>query len=147
MVRIVESGQPFSREDVERLNLLLANLGNNFSIPGQEPATKPVLPPLPPATTPATPAVSAEDAAAAEMTLCLNLASDGDLLREFITELRERLDNTEQSVLVLENRSHDAKKLNTIFHVEVCDDDFLFVQQCVQHGPYDRKNRRQNARR
>jgi two-component system chemotaxis sensor kinase CheA len=50
-----------------------------------------------------------------ELPLNLNIADDGDLLREFITESREHLDNIEQGVLVLENHPADAETLNTVF--------------------------------
>src|SRR5262249_7678644 len=50
-----------------------------------------------------------------ELSLDLNIANDADLLREFITESREHLDNIEQGVLVLENNPTDAEVLNTIF--------------------------------
>jgi two-component system chemotaxis sensor kinase CheA len=50
-----------------------------------------------------------------EPPLDLNIAEDVDLLREFITESREHLDNIEQGVLVLENQPADVETLNTIF--------------------------------
>jgi two-component system chemotaxis sensor kinase CheA len=50
-----------------------------------------------------------------EQSMELNLAGDGDLLREFATESREHLDNIEQGVLVLEKSPDDAETLNTIF--------------------------------
>jgi two-component system, chemotaxis family, sensor kinase CheA len=50
-----------------------------------------------------------------ELPLNLNLGKDTDILREFITESREHLDNIEQGVLVLENQPADAETLNTIF--------------------------------
>ncbi len=52
---------------------------------------------------------------AEEAPLELNLAADADLLREFITESREHLDNIEHGVLVLEHSPNEAEKLNTIF--------------------------------
>jgi two-component system chemotaxis sensor kinase CheA len=64
--------------------------------------------PLPPL--PAEPSNPAEEAP-----LILNLTDDADLLREFITESREHLDNIEQGVLVLENSPSDSEMLNTIF--------------------------------
>ncbi len=45
----------------------------------------------------------------------LNVAGDAELLREFITESREHLDNIEQGVLVLEKEPANAEMLNTVF--------------------------------
>jgi two-component system chemotaxis sensor kinase CheA len=116
MVRIVESGQPFSRENIEWLNTLLAGLENNPEVPCcQAPAPEPE--PVPPAAAPA-PAMApapAEISIAPELELNLNLASDADLLREFISESREHLDNIEQGVLVLEKQPDNAETLNTVF--------------------------------
>ena len=47
--------------------------------------------------------------------LNLNVADDADLLREFISESREHLDNIEQGVLVLEQHPDNAETLNTVF--------------------------------
>ena len=116
MVRIVESGKPFSRENIEWLNTLLAGLENNPEVPFcQAPAPEPE--PVPPAAAPA-PAMApapAEISIAPELELNLNLASDADLLREFISESREHLDNIEQGVLVLEKQPDNAETLNTVF--------------------------------
>ncbi len=116
MVRIVESGQPFSRQNVEWLNTLLAGLENNPEAPrGQPPAPEPE--PVPPAAAPA-PEIAPAPAGvsiAPEIELNLNLDSDADLLREFITESREHLDNIEQGVLVLEKHPDNAEMLNTVF--------------------------------
>jgi two-component system chemotaxis sensor kinase CheA len=57
----------------------------------------------------------AEISIAPELELNLNLASDADLLREFISESREHLDNIEQGVLVLEKQPDNAETLNTVF--------------------------------
>jgi two-component system chemotaxis sensor kinase CheA len=114
VVRIVESGQPFNPENIEWLNTLLANLQKQFSAPGQMPAHLPAVSP-PPVAAPADSSASAKSAAAEETGLNLNIASDGDLLREFITESREHLDNIEQGVLVLEKQPENAEMLNTVF--------------------------------
>ena len=45
----------------------------------------------------------------------VNIGEDGDLLREFIAESREHLDNIERGVLVLEEHPADAETLNTVF--------------------------------
>ncbi|MGO8766758.1 MAG: chemotaxis protein CheW [Limisphaerales bacterium] len=50
-----------------------------------------------------------------ELPLNLNVADDADLLREFISESREHLDNIEQGVLVLEQHPDNAETLNTVF--------------------------------
>ena len=128
-VRIVESGQPFSADDITWLRALLArvhelagatNSSNSVTPASAQPspsapaspaanqlhaATSAPLPPLP-----AEPSIPAEEAP-----LILNLKDDADLLREFITESREHLDHIEQGVLVLENSPSDAEMLNTIF--------------------------------
>jgi two-component system, chemotaxis family, sensor kinase CheA len=116
MVRIVESGQPFNAEHMEWLNTLLACLEKNFEAPGQPPAAAPAPVSKPAAPKPAaSPAPVPQGGAAAEMELTLNIASDADLLREFITESREHLDNIEQGVLVLEKEPANAEMLNTVF--------------------------------
>ncbi len=51
----------------------------------------------------------------AELALILNLESDQDLLREFINESQEHLQNIENGVLVLEENPKDADTLNSIF--------------------------------
>jgi len=117
MVGIVESGQPFGAGDIAWLKELaaqipaLAGAGGSASA-GAAPITPaPIIFPMPlPAAAPA-PAPEAAD----ELTLHLNLAEDADLLREFITESREHLDNIEHGVLVLENRPADAETLHTVF--------------------------------
>ncbi len=122
-VRIVESGQPFTPDDIIWLNDLLARVQTLADVTDSStaPATPaPATPPAPPAPLPPTaPAADAmlEDIAVPveEAPLNLNLAEDADLLREFITESREHLDNIEQGVLVLENSPSDAEVLNTIF--------------------------------
>jgi two-component system chemotaxis sensor kinase CheA len=129
-VRIVESGQPFSADDIAWLKDLLARVqalgdpaASSSAAVAPAPATPPASPasvapapaPAPaasaaPASAPAEPPLPAEEAP-----LNLNLTEDTDLLREFITESREHLDNIEQGVLILENCPSDAEVLNTIF--------------------------------
>jgi len=115
MVRIVESGQPFSPENIEWLNGLLADIEKNPAAPGLPPAPKPAPAPSPIAPAPSVPLVPVENSIVAETELNLNVASDGDLLREFITESREHLDHIEQGVLVLEKEPANAETLNTVF--------------------------------
>lgn len=50
-----------------------------------------------------------------EPTLTLNLEQDEELLKEFINESQEHLQNIEQGVLVLEQQPNDADTLNSIF--------------------------------
>ena len=115
MVRIVESGQPFSPENIEWLNGLLADIEKNPAAPGLPPAPKPAPAPSPIAPAPSVPLVPVGNSIVAETELNLNVASDGDLLREFITESREHLDHIEQGVLVLEKEPANAETLNTVF--------------------------------
>jgi len=129
VVRIVESGRPFSADDIAWLNDLLARVqalvspaASSTASAAPAPAATQPAPTPPAASVPIPPAPAAEPAKAAapvvppeEAPLKLNLAEDTDLLREFITESREHLDNIEQGVLVLENSPTDSEVLNTIF--------------------------------
>ena len=58
---------------------------------------------------------SATPAGEDEPTFTLNVELDGELLREFINESNEHLQNIEQGMLVLEENPTDADTLNTIF--------------------------------
>jgi two-component system chemotaxis sensor kinase CheA len=116
IVRIVESGQPFNHDNIEWLNNLLTNLERQFSCPDETPGPAPVVPAQPAATPiPTVTPKPAKRTANEETALNLNIASDGDLLREFITESREHLDNIEQGVLVLEREPANSETLNTVF--------------------------------
>jgi two-component system chemotaxis sensor kinase CheA len=124
-VRIVESGQSFTQADLDWLNACLGQLQqlqkkcrqvetasaeHAFQPPAHPPISADLpLPKLEPETAPAVPAAG-DDAP-----LNLNIASDADLLREFLNESREHLDNIEQGVLVLENSPRDSEMLNTVF--------------------------------
>jgi two-component system chemotaxis sensor kinase CheA len=115
MVHIVESGRPFSAEDIEWLNALLGQIGKND---GEMPETPSGFGAQRQAGRDAAlqgPARPAGSSVAAEAELNLNIAGDADLLREFITESREHLDNIEQGVLVLERQPDNAEMLNTVF--------------------------------
>ena len=59
--------------------------------------------------------VADEPAEQSEPELTLNLATDQELLREFINESNEHLQNIENGVLVLEEQPADADTLNSIF--------------------------------
>jgi len=128
-VRIVESGQPFSADDITWLRALLARVHELAGATDSACSAPPVFA-LPSPSAPAAPAANQLHAATAmplpplpaepsipaeEAPLILNLTDDADLLREFITESREHLDNIEQGVLVLENSPSDSEMLNTIF--------------------------------
>ena len=129
VVRIVESGRPFSADDITWLNDLLSRVqalvspaASSTASATPAPAATQTAPPPPAASAPIPPAAATELAKEAapevppeEAPLKLNLAEDTDLLREFITESREHLDNIEQGVLVLENSPTDSEVLNTIF--------------------------------
>ena len=121
LVRIVESGHGFQPDEIQWLQDLLAKVSS--WIAGAAPTAQPAEAPPPPQPAPVPEAVSPPPAPAAapapaieeEAPLELNIESDGDLLREFINESREHLDNIEQGVLVLEHRPTDAETLNTVF--------------------------------
>jgi two-component system chemotaxis sensor kinase CheA len=53
--------------------------------------------------------------AAAETELTMNVEADGELLREFVNESQEHLQNIELGVLKLEEDPRDAETLNSIF--------------------------------
>jgi two-component system chemotaxis sensor kinase CheA len=50
-----------------------------------------------------------------ELPIVLNLESDGELLKEYVIESREHLNNIEQGALVLEEQPGDADTLNSVF--------------------------------
>ena len=115
LVKIVESGQPFQADEINWLKDLLARVQALAGSADSSAAGTRSAPPAP-ASIGATAPPAAEPALLAEEPpLNLNLAEDAELLREFITESREHLDNIEQGVLVLENSPDDAEVLNTIF--------------------------------
>jgi len=116
MVKIVESGKSFMVEDLRWLKDLFTHIellagGTGSSVVSTAPGSG--LPGTPSITAPAGEAVAT--VTSEDPPLNLDVAGDGDLLREFITESREHLDNIEQGVLVLENQPADAETLNTIF--------------------------------
>jgi two-component system chemotaxis sensor kinase CheA len=126
VVRIVESGKPFNAENIEWLNTLLSRIEKLAGEAHENPLGSGVRQPsgalelsAPVQEQQKTAAVQDTVAPATpigeELPLNLNIASDGDLLREFITESREHLDNIEQGVLVLEKESANAEMLNTVF--------------------------------
>jgi two-component system chemotaxis sensor kinase CheA len=119
VVSIVESGQPFKPENITWLKDLHAKIQMLVSSPaapsspGAAPASEPSSPPT--TATPPPPPEPEIHALAEEPALNLNIADDADLLREFITESREHLDNIEHGVLVLENQPSNSEMLSTVF--------------------------------
>lgn len=110
MVEIVESGQPFDAPAID----WLSQLWNTLQINGRPGDAKVGnLTVHGPVTAPGEEIVA--DLDAEEVLLTLNISEDGELLREFVTESREHLDNIEQGVLVLEQQPADAETLNTVF--------------------------------
>ena len=121
MVGIVETGKDFKADDIAWLKELQAKIqalagpadSSSAAAPVPETPAVPAATPVPAAAsapTKETPSVLAEEAP-----LNLNLADDADLLREFINESREHLDNIEHGVLILENKPADSETLNTVF--------------------------------
>lgn len=109
VVRIVESGKPFTQDEVAWLCELLSGLQ---ALTGMGASQTPA--PAKDAGGPVN-AGGSEPAATGDQAVELNLESDAELLREFINESREHLDNIEQGVLVLEEQPDDAEMLNTVF--------------------------------
>ncbi len=95
--------------------LTLAQAGRELpALPAETAATGAAAPaPAPAANASATPAPSGE--LPPEEALEMNIESDGDLLREFINESGEHLQNIELGVLTLEENPTDADTLNSIF--------------------------------
>jgi two-component system chemotaxis sensor kinase CheA len=120
VVGVVESGQPFQANNIVWLKDLLAKiqvlvLPVASSATATAPAPEPSIPTsVPTAPAPAPPEPETQ-ALAEDPPLNLNIADDADLLREFITESREHLDNIEHGVLVLENQPLNDEMLNTVF--------------------------------
>jgi two-component system chemotaxis sensor kinase CheA len=133
VVKIVESGAPFQASDISWLNELLAQVQAMVGLANSLTPAVPAAPVAPvvvasAASEPAPPAAPTPEVSMEELPLTLNLADDTDLLREFIAESREHLDNIEQGVLVLENKPDDAEMLNTVFrafHTFKCGAGFL----------------------
>lgn len=115
LVGIVESGHPFTSSDIQWLQdvrqkaemcaLPCAHPGGA----GVEGAGSAPEEPTREATRTGVGPTAEEDL------LTLNIQDDADLLREFLNESREHLDNIEQGVLVLERCPTDAETLSTIF--------------------------------
>ncbi|MEY4916138.1 MAG: hypothetical protein RL616_51 [Verrucomicrobiota bacterium] len=114
LVLIVESGHPFSADNISWLNDLLPRVQ---ALAGEINGFPPPAPPAAPAAAVSTKAEASPHAEILAETppLELNLMDDAELLREFINESREHLDNIEHGVLVLENEPQNSETLNTVF--------------------------------
>ena len=116
MVAVVEAGKPFSPEEIAWLNELLLRLQSLARRPGNTPSSTAIAPaPVTPKPAPLSEIAQGIPNPAEEIPLVVNVESDGELLREFLTESREHLDNVEQGILVLEERPGDTETLNTVF--------------------------------
>lgn len=114
------SGHPYSEAQLELLN----NLASQLSSLRHDPSAQFVEPPIPGSAESGTPAehattASSEFGGGQDSTLdeftSINLEADGDILKEFVNESREHLDNIEQGILVLEDQPDDAETLSSIF--------------------------------
>src|SRR5271166_2757848 len=108
LVTAIESSQPFTPEQQQSLRDLRMTMAGLLDTPAEPPAPAEAGNEIPfPAPTPSQiPEASPPDAD--EETLILNIAQDVDLLREFLNESREHLDNIEQGVLVWERQPGDS---------------------------------------
>lgn len=119
VIEIVESGKAFTQENIDHLKGALTDLKHAFE------QSAPTAPETPAAT-------EAPTVAAAETTqpkppaqetlplpeetpLVMDIDGDGDILREFVNEGQEHLENIEQGVLALETDPKDADVLNKVF--------------------------------
>jgi len=117
---ILFSGLSYTQEQLDCLAGLASQLSNLRTDPslafeepvvaGERPAAEPVA--AEPAPSPVEPVA---DAADQDEFTSIDLQSDADILREFVNEAREHLDNIEQGVLVLEDQPEDAATLGSIF--------------------------------
>ena len=112
MIPIVESGKPFTAAHVDWLLQQLAGLKTSFE--GKPPRAEAMPPPQP---APASPGreKGAHAEAPAEIPLVIRPDLDRALVREFINESYEHLENIERGALVLEEKPDDRDTLDTIF--------------------------------
>ena len=113
---ILFSGQSYTLEQLECLSGLATQLSSLRFDPSHvfEPPTVSAAT----AAEPAAAAIKATPAPAPEENdefTSIDLQGDADILREFVNEAREHLDNIEQGVLVLEDQPDDAPMLGSIF--------------------------------
>jgi two-component system chemotaxis sensor kinase CheA len=113
---ILFSGECYTAAQLETLSQLVTQLSEirlDPLIPFVAPDTSlasPTAEKNSPAVSPAKPLVEEND----EYT-SIDLQNDADILREFVNEAREHLENIEQGVLVLEEQPEDAEMLGSIF--------------------------------
>jgi len=116
--RIFETTGQFDPPTIRSFALWCEWMKNSLTaLATQRPLPEPMefaAPPAPPAAAPEAPAAPV-DATAIEESFSLNLESDAELLREFINESHEHLQNIELGVLTLEENPADADTLNSIF--------------------------------
>ncbi len=116
--RIFETTGQFDPPTIRSFALWSEWMQNAFTaLATQRPLPEPMefaAPPTPAAGAPETPAAPV-DATAIEESFSLNLENDAELLREFINESHEHLQNIELGVLTLEENPADADTLNSIF--------------------------------
>jgi two-component system chemotaxis sensor kinase CheA len=114
---ILFSGECYTAAQLETLASLSSQLFDMrldsslvFQAPGIAPSAPAPAPTAPVAAATPAPAPTEDD----EFT-SIDLQNDADILREFVNEAREHLDNIEQGVLVLEDQPEDATTLGSIF--------------------------------
>ena len=112
------SGQNYTQEQLDVLN----DLAGQLRLLRMDPSGKFVAPDLNGASVEekvSPPAQTAPKAAPVSDELdeytSVNLESDGDILREFVNESREHLENIEQGILILEEQPDDSEMLGSIF--------------------------------
>ncbi len=119
-------GQKYNSESLAKLKGFLEELrhlrqfsgGGAAAVPATAPAPVPVPVPMAAAPTPVpAPEIPLEivEVSAEEIPLTMNMESDAELLKEFINESKEHLQNVEQGILVLEENPTDENTLNSTF--------------------------------
>ncbi|MBI4026142.1 MAG: chemotaxis protein CheW [Verrucomicrobia bacterium] len=127
MATLVETGKPFTAEDLEWLNQVLLQMKNLLQDPDAPLSPASALRPGPrsaadqgfpggrPRAGEQTVATPPPLSLKAEIPLTMDVEQDRELLLEFIHESHEHLDNIERGVLVLEENPDDNDTLNSIF--------------------------------
>ena len=110
------SGTPYTAAHLEVLNDLATQLNALFK--DKKLAFIPPAPIAPASPQAPAPSLFTEQPVVAidfEESALFNLANDGDLLKEFVMEAAEHLENIEQGVLFLEENPSDAETISSIF--------------------------------
>lgn len=102
MMTIVESGKPFTDDQIGKLKERLAELKRLWDLAGKNASADAV-------------SAGTSEVLPEEIPLVMNVAADGDILREYVNEANEHLDNIEHGVLKLEESPEDSEVLNTVF--------------------------------